>query len=397
MRKIFLTALLCLLAAALALGLVRLCVEKTMPDYPESLGDSPEPEKVTGEYLLRAAAALDDTLPVFGSSELKTTQICTHPASFFAGKRCGFQVDLIGRGSCQSLVHAMVIAASGQSLTGKKAVLITAPQSYVEDGIAPDLFMANFSEQQMLTLLSDKTIPAGQRQYLARRVAELIEAYNAQYGASLQQTTAAGLLTRAAAKEQTALEALLTPYAAISEWLLDTRDLAVSRRVIAEAPEAQTVKSAQIDWAAEEQAALAQAADMTAGNDLYMEDDYYNTYIGRRLSRQAGKDAAVSYDVSPEYDDLRCLFEICRAKQMQILFIHVPLHGTWSDYTGLSAERRQTYYENVRQIAAEYDNVTLLDLTGYEYEPYFLCDTMHLGWKGWLTVDKAIAEFGQAA
>lgn len=397
MRKIFLTALLCLLAAALALGLVRLGMEKTMPDYPESLGDSPEPEKVTGEYLLRAAAALDDTLPVFGSSELKTTQICTHPASFFAGKRCGFQVDLIGRGSCQSLVHAMVIAASGQSLTGKKAVLITAPQSYVEDGIAPDLFMANFSEQQMLTLLSDKTIPAGQRQYLARRVAELIEAYNAQYGASLQQTTAAGLLTRAAAKEQTALEALLTPYAAISEWLLDTRDLAVSRRVIAEAPEAQTVKSAQIDWAAEEQAALAQAADMTAGNDFYMEDDYYNTYIGRRLSRQAGKDAAVSYDVSPEYDDLRCLFEICRAKQMQILFIHVPLHGTWSDYTGLSAERRQTYYENVRQIAAEYDNVTLLDLTGYEYEPYFLCDTMHLGWKGWLTVDKAIAEFWQAA
>lgn len=397
MRKIFLTALLCLLAAALALGLVRLGMEKTMPDYPESLGDSPEPEKVTGEYLLRAAAALDDTLPVFGSSELKTTQICTHPANFFAGKRCGFQVDLIGRGSCQSLVHAMVIAASGQSLTGKKAVLITAPQSYVEDGIAPDLFMANFSEQQMLTLLSDKTIPAGQRQYLARRVAELIEAYNAQYGASLQQTTAAGLLTRAAAKEQTALEALLTPYAAISEWLLDTRDLAVSRRVIAEAPEAQTVKSAQIDWAAEEQAALAQAADMTAGNDFYMEDDYYNTYIGRRLSRQAGKDAAVSYDVSPEYDDLRCLFEICRAKQMQILFIHVPLHGTWSDYTGLSAERRQTYYENVRQIAAEYDNVTLLDLTGYEYEPYFLCDTMHLGWKGWLTVDKAIAEFWQAA
>lgn len=89
----------------------------------------------------------------------------------------------------------MAIAASGESLTGKKAVLITAPQSYVEDGIAPDLFMANFSEQQMLTLLSDKTIPAEQRQYLARRVAELIEAYNAQYGASLQQTTAAGLLT----------------------------------------------------------------------------------------------------------------------------------------------------------------------------------------------------------
>ena len=386
MRKCFLRALLCLLAAALALGLVRLGVEKTMPDYPDSLGDSLAPEKITGEYLLRAAAAKGDTLPVFGSSELKTTQICTHPANFFAGKRCGFQVDLIGRGSCQSLVHAMAIAASGKRLTGKKAVLITAPQSYVEDGIAPDLFMANFSEQQMLSLLSDETLPA-----------ELIEDYNAQYGASLQQTTAAGLLTRASAKDQTALEALLTPYAAVSEWLLDTRDMTSARRVIAEAPAAQTAQSAPIDWDAEAQTAVRQAEEQTSGNEFGMEDGYYNTYIGRRLSQQAGKDAAVSYDVSPEYGDLRCLFEICKAKQMQILFVHVPMHGAWSDYTGFSAERRQTYYENVRRIAAEYENVTLLDLTGYEYEPYFLCDTMHLGWKGWLAVDKAIAEFWEAA
>ena len=145
------------------------------------------------------------------------------------------------------------------------------------------------------------------------------------------------------------------------------------------------------------QAAVRQAEEMSAGNDFGMEDGYYNTYIGRRLSQQAGKDASVSYDISPEYDDLRCLFEICRAKQMQILFVHVPMHGTWSDYTGFAAERRQTYYETVRRIAAEYENVTLLDLTGYEYEPYFLCDTMHLGWKGWLAVDKAIAEFWDKA
>lgn len=137
--------------------------------------------------------------------------------------------------------------------------------------------------------------------------------------------------------------------------------------------------------------------EQTAGNEFGMEDSYYNTYIGRRLAQQAGKDASVSYDSSPEYDDLRCLFAICKAKQMQILFVHVPMHGAWSDYTGFSAERRQTYYENVRRIAAEYENVTLLDLTDYEYESYFLCDTMHLGWKGWLAVDKAIAEFWEAA
>ena len=56
-------------------------------------------------------------------------------------------------------------------------------------------------------------------------------------------------------------------------------------------------------------------------------------------------------------------------------------HIMWSDYTGFTADRRQQYYENVRQIAGEH-GIQMLDLTGYEYEPYFMCDVMHLGWKG---------------
>ena len=38
----------------------------------------------------------------------------------------------------------------------------------------------------------------------------------------------------------------------------------------------------------------------------------------------------------------------------------------------------------------------MLDLTEEEYTQYFLCDTMHLGWKGWLAVDRAMVEFWNA-
>lgn len=48
---------------------------------------------------MELSAAQDDTLLIFGSSELRTTYIPTHPANFFADKRAGFQVDLIGRGA----------------------------------------------------------------------------------------------------------------------------------------------------------------------------------------------------------------------------------------------------------------------------------------------------------
>ena len=151
------------------------------------------------------------------------------------------------------------------------------------------------------------------------------------------------------------------------------------------------------DWDAELEAALDQAAEMVTNNDFYMQDSYYATYIGAKLDQQAGKDAALSYETSPEYDDLRCLLDLCSLWDLEVLFVHVPMHGSWNDFTGFDAGRRAAYYQAVRDIAEDYDNVTLLDLTGYEYEPYFLCDTMHLGWKGWLAVDRAIVEFYHAA
>ena len=132
---------------------------------------------------------------------------------------------------------------------------------------------------------------------------------------------------------------------------------------------------------------------MSTNNEFGMQDAYYSTYIGKKLEQQAGKDADMSYAESPEYEDLRCLLAICRDKDMEVLFVHVPMHGEWFDYTGFDAEHRAAYYGKVRAITEEFDNVTLLDLTAYEYEPYFLCDTMHLGWKGWLEVDRAITEF----
>ena len=117
-KSLFAVILTLVLTAALLAGVTAL-VHALVPDYPDALSADPEvTEKITGEALLTAAAGEADSLIIFGSSELKTTDICTHPANFFANKRCGFQVDLVGRGSCQSLVHALSIAGSGEALRG---------------------------------------------------------------------------------------------------------------------------------------------------------------------------------------------------------------------------------------------------------------------------------------
>lgn len=97
-RQVLLPALTLLLCAMLLFAGIGAAITGTMPVWRDSVGERICTEKITGLYLLEQSALQDDTLLIFGSSELRTTEISTHPANFFAGKRCGFQVDLIGRG-----------------------------------------------------------------------------------------------------------------------------------------------------------------------------------------------------------------------------------------------------------------------------------------------------------
>lgn len=386
-------ALLTLALVLAAMAAVPGCLRAVLPDYGPLHAARDAGEKTANTWLVSRAAEQDTNLLVLGSSELRTTDICSHPYHFFAGS--GLSVDLVGRGSCQSLIHALIAGGQGEGLRGKKIVLITAPQSYVEGGIAPDLFMANYSERQLLNILGDPVVPETTKTYLARRVQELFAAYEKNTGVNPAAHSAGDVISRAWANGTPRWP--YAPYAALAGWLLEAKDLAGAWKMLSEQDGGTWggPPALDIDWAAWEKKAMAQAEEMVTNNEFYMQDGYYSTYIGAKLSQQAGKDRTLRYDESPEYDDLKCLLDLCALRDMEVLFVHVPMHGSWNDYTGFPAERRERYYEKVRNIVENYSNVSLLDLTGFEYEPYFLCDTMHLGWKGWLAVDRAVVEFYQ--
>ena len=379
------------LAAALALGGAAAGLSLAMPEYNDSLGNETDENKLKGIYLLEQSAAREDNLIIYGSSELRTFNIPQNPANFFERKRGGMQVNLFGRGSCQSIIHALSIISSGGTLEGKKIVLITSPQSYVPEGIAPDLFFANFSELQYLTMMLDREIGEDFKLEFSERLHSLIGQYEADYG-KLSGIDASRLMCGSYFETGGAVRrALLTPYFLTAKNIAGLKDLFDSKRLL-EGAEEMGAAPGEIDWEAERSLALEQAAAASAGNEFGIEDGYYKTYIGSRLAMQQDKDRNLSYSKSVEYDDLRLLLEACRAKGVEAMFIHVPLHGDWSDYTGFTAERRQEYYQKVADIVGDYD-VELLDLTGNEYEKYYLSDVMHLGWLGWLEADEEIYRF----
>ena len=366
----------------------------TMPEYRDELGNGTYEEKIKGLYLLKASADRENNLIIYGSSELLTLDIPTNPANFFAGKRSGFQVNLVGRGSCQSIIHALSIASSGDSLNGKKVVLITSPQSYVKDGIASDLFMANYSELQYLELMLDPSIGPDIKRQFSERVAEMIGRYENERG-ELKGFDASRRLSRYGAREDgfsRVMLAVMSPYFEIVRYLARLSDMKNSKALLKTAEVSPEKSSGAIDWEAEEKTVIEVARGAAKNNDYGILDGYYNTYIGSRLARQKDKDRNLSYSESVEYDDLRLLLEVCKLKGIEVMFLHVPLHGEWSDYVGFTGERREDYYQNVLKIVSEYP-VKLVDLTNNEYEEYFLCDIMHLGWKGWLAADEKIDEF----
>lgn len=389
MKKIVLSALSLVILVSLVFALIPSVIKANMPQYNDSIGNNSDDLKIQGLYLLKESAKRQDNIIIYGSSELRTDYISTHPANFFENKKAGFQINLVGRGSCQGIIHAMSIAASGDSLKNTPVVLITSPQSYVIDGITPDMFFANFSKQQFITIVYDSSIPKDIKQRFATRVIEMLNRYDENFG-KLQGYDDIRILAKAVANDSP-IKALTLPYFMFSKYMSQNKDMIDSAKLINSALETKEIKQ-EIDYKAEEIKAIETAKLETTNNDFGMRNSDYKKNVGNKLSRFENKDKDLSYTESKEYDDLRLLLDICELKGIKPMFVSVPLHGKWSDYTGFAKEERQEYYSKVESIVSKY-NAKFVDLSKYEYEEYFLCDTMHLGWKGWLKVNEEIDRF----
>ncbi len=399
MKKLFLTASCLLLSLVLMFAAVPQVIKAGMPEYNDAIGNTSDDQKIQGLYLLKESANRENNVIIYGSSELRTDYISTHPANFFKEKYRGFQVNLIGRGSCQSIIHAISIAASGDSLNGAPVVLITSPQSYVEGGITPDMFFANFSKQQYISIMYDSSVSQDIKKRISLRVNEMFDRYDESFG-RLSGYEDIRALAAIGAKEgilSSTAKTVTAPFFLFEKLMENSRDMVRSARLLKNTKKQPIVMNdEEINWQREHVNAKIAAKKESSSNEFGMRDSDYKKNVGNKLSKFENKDKDLSYENSIEYDDLQLLLDICVEKGIRPLFVSVPLHGQWSDFTGFTKEKRESYYNKVESYVRPYCekyNFEFLDLSVYEYEKYFLCDTMHLGWKGWLRVNEKIDEY----
>lgn len=330
-----------------------------------------------------------NTLPVFGSSEFQHGQDTPyHPKAVFAGSE--IHPMLIGAGYYQSLSHAITLASLEPSMEKRKAVLILSPQWFRKSGVKKEAFSSRFSEVNFVAMLQNEKLSDSTKKAIAKRTIELLEAdpptqkrvrqyADSILGGGIGMMDSIYLKLHLAFLEEKSLVSVTTRMKLDG---IGTRGAAAQSQ-------------AQPNWETlREQAALDGKAS-TSSNPFYVLDRYYEKNLEPELENRKGSGVSSSYCTSPEYDDLKLFLQVCQELSITPMLVSVPVNGWWYDYTGFPKEDRQQYYQNIRDIAKEY-GVELADFSGEEYTEYFLEDTIHIGWKGWVDVNEAIWKFASA-
>ena len=135
------------------------------------------------------------------------------------------------------------------------------------------------------------------------------------------------------------------------------------------------------------------AEENTTNNDLGMENHFYNTQLKKDLKNLEGYQKNYNFLQSSEYNDLQLVLDQFAKSKVNVLFVFQPVNKKWMDYTGLSEEMYQHSVEKIRYQLESQGFTNIADFSKNGGDPYFVKDTIHIGWLGWLAFDKVVNPF----
>ena len=135
------------------------------------------------------------------------------------------------------------------------------------------------------------------------------------------------------------------------------------------------------------------AEENTTNNDLGMDNHFYTTQLKKDLKNLEGYQKNYNFLQSTEYNDLQLVLDQFAKSKVNVLFVFQPVNKKWMDYTGLSEEMYQHTVEKIRYQLESQGFTNIADFSKNGGDPYFVKDTIHIGWLGWLAFDKVVNPF----
>ena len=323
----------------------------------------------------------DDGYLCFGSSEwyISKGRVSMCPQAVFGETDAGVDMTYVGEGYDQSLWQAIAAGAYGSNgkVKNRKVMIVVSPQWFFKRAGDESKFYTKFSYSLYRAFMQSDAISSDTKAYVRQRCVDL--------------GVDAGKL--AAASHDTPLDAINdAAYATVDSWrlrseLANIEGLAPLKSDARKAAEESGAQGTEPDWDALLAQAESEGEAACTNNDYGVYDEFWekNHTFDPELFENFD-------DAEDEYADLSCFLEVCREVGFEPLVCILPVHGPWYDVSDVASGNRQEYYDRIRAICDE-AGASYADFSGFEYEKYFLCDTVHPGWKGWVRIEHAFYDF----
>ena len=317
----------------------------------------------------------DDGILTFGTSELYISSPLVNqcPQKVFGESVSGVDMTYVGEAFDQSLWQAIAAGAYAPSSKNRKVVLMLSPQWFFKGNGQQSKFSSKFSYQLYKGFLENDSISDDTKAYVRQRLGAL--------GVEGTQI--------AAANDDTFVDAIND---AAYQFSNDLRIRSKIDALVKGSPKNSQVRSAgeptgEPNWDALLSDAQAQGEQSCTNNDYGIHDAYWDK--NSQYKSEQNQDFAHADD---EWADFRCFLKVCKEAGLEPLVVILPMHGSWYDEMGVTSDTRAQFYDQARSLCDE-AGVAYADFSSCEYEKYFLCDTVHPGWIGWVRIEHAVYDF----
>ena len=377
-----------LVLALLTLGVYVHVLNQKLADYyhvsDNSIRYNFEFTKYKGRDILKDNID-DKTLVVLGSSELG--RVSEHP---FHIKQLfnydDFHIMAIGGGNFQNIIQASMLGSLGNDFPKQKFILSESFIWFDQFGMNPKAFLSRVSNEHVYYTLINPKISKETKEKFMKRVLEL-----SKDNKNVHETF-----------ERYKRRLVDHKGTIVDDWLIkmDVEKFALNNKIsfyftgnVTPIPSSGPI-TPNYDWKELQNKYLNDAKVRTEGNDFGIEKRYYASEIQNRLEKLKNSAAKYKYDISTEYDDYALVLQMAKEMGLEVEVVNFPINGKWYDYIGIGPEQRAIYAKKITEITESF-GYKIMDLTSKEYEPYYMYDTVHPGWKGWPEVAEEMYKFFQ--
>lgn len=324
-------------------------------------------------------------VPYFGSSEwLRFDSM--HPAVLSEKYKRNYRPYFLGQRGAASLTQYFGMQQMLPQIENKTAVYVISPQWFTKKGYSPAAFQQYFNSDQLTSFLHQQEGDIA-AQYAAKRLLQLYPTVamkdNVKKVADNQKLSNFDkqyirLISRLNNREDALFSSLFSEHNENYEKLVQ--------------PQVNRLPD-KFSYSDLEKFATRDAQRNTTNNDLGIDNKFYKHRLRKRIKKLKGTQKRFSYTKSPEYNDLQLILNQFAKSKTNPIFVIPPVNAKWTAYTGLSQEKYQQAVKKIRYQLESQGFKNIADFSNDGGKPYFMQDTIHMGWLGWLAFDKAVNPF----